>query len=158
MDGIDGIAGVGASSLGIGLVLVGVVIVWGIGATATLLPALRGASIPPVIAARSARRVKLTVDASIGAPVKTSSRARARPTARDSRCSPPAIGSEAEALGVLETCGPATLLRSVDAAVKGANVGIGEIRLADEIRPHAAAAVMDCRNHRDRLARHVDPE
>ncbi len=39
--------------LPLSLVLLGVVIVWGIGAVATLLPALRGASIPPVIAARS---------------------------------------------------------------------------------------------------------
>jgi len=42
-----------ATRLPVGLVLLGVVIVWGIGAVATLLPALRGASIPPVIAARS---------------------------------------------------------------------------------------------------------
>lgn len=41
------------SRLPFGLVLLGVVIIWGIGAIATLLPALRGASIPPVIAARS---------------------------------------------------------------------------------------------------------
>jgi ABC-type lipoprotein release transport system permease subunit len=42
-----------ASRLPLDLVLLGVVIVWGIGAVATLFPALRGASIPPVIAARS---------------------------------------------------------------------------------------------------------
>lgn len=41
------------SRLPFGLVLLGVVLIWGIGAIATLLPALRGASIPPVIAARS---------------------------------------------------------------------------------------------------------
>ena len=46
---------------------------------------------------------------------------------------------EAEALGVIETCGPATLLRAVDAAVKGANVGIGEIRLADDLGGRAFA-------------------
>ncbi len=40
--------------LPVGLVLTGVVILWAIGAVATLLPALRGASISPVIAARSA--------------------------------------------------------------------------------------------------------
>ena len=43
-----------ASRLPFGLVVLGVAIVWGIGAVSTLLPALRGASIPPVIAARSA--------------------------------------------------------------------------------------------------------
>jgi putative ABC transport system permease protein len=42
-----------ATGLQSGLVLLGVVIVWGICAVATLLPALRGASVPPVIAARS---------------------------------------------------------------------------------------------------------
>jgi len=42
-----------ATRLPLGLVLLGVVIIWGIGAIATLLPALRAASIPPVIAARS---------------------------------------------------------------------------------------------------------
>ena len=42
-----------ASRLPFGLVVLGVVVVWGIGAVSTLLPALRGASIPPVIAARS---------------------------------------------------------------------------------------------------------
>ena len=42
-----------ATRLPLGLVLLGVVIIWAIGAVATLLPALRGASIPPVIAARS---------------------------------------------------------------------------------------------------------
>jgi putative ABC transport system permease protein len=42
-----------ATRLPLGLVLLGVVIVWGIGAVATLLPALRGASIPPIIATRS---------------------------------------------------------------------------------------------------------
>ena len=46
-------AATNASRLPFGLVLLGTVIVWGIGAVATLLPALRGASIPPVIAARS---------------------------------------------------------------------------------------------------------
>jgi putative ABC transport system permease protein len=39
--------------LPLGLVFLGVVIMWGIGAVATLLPALRGASISPVVAARS---------------------------------------------------------------------------------------------------------
>ena len=43
-----------ATRLPLGLVLLGMVIIWGIGAVATLLPALRGASIPPVIAAQSA--------------------------------------------------------------------------------------------------------
>jgi putative ABC transport system permease protein len=42
-----------ATRLPVGLVLLGVVIMWGIGAIATLLPALRAASISPVIAARS---------------------------------------------------------------------------------------------------------
>jgi len=42
-----------ASRLPFGLVILGVVIVWGVGAVSTLLPALRGASIPPIIAARS---------------------------------------------------------------------------------------------------------
>ncbi len=42
-----------ATRLPLGLVFLGVVIIWGIGAVATLLPALRGASIPPVIAAQS---------------------------------------------------------------------------------------------------------
>jgi putative ABC transport system permease protein len=42
-----------ASRLPLGLVLFGVAVVWGIGAVATLLPAIRGARIPPVIAARS---------------------------------------------------------------------------------------------------------
>jgi len=42
-----------ATRLPRGLVLLGVGIVWGIGAVATLLPALRAASIPPVIATRS---------------------------------------------------------------------------------------------------------
>jgi len=42
-----------ATRLPIGLVLLGVAIVWGIGAVATLLPALRAASISPVVAARS---------------------------------------------------------------------------------------------------------
>jgi putative ABC transport system permease protein len=41
------------SRLPFSLVLFGVVIIWGIGAVATFFPALRGASIPPVIAARS---------------------------------------------------------------------------------------------------------
>ncbi len=43
-----------ATRLPLGLVLLGMVIIWGIGAVATLLPALRGASISPVIAAQSA--------------------------------------------------------------------------------------------------------
>ena len=42
-----------ATRLPIGLVLLGIAIVWGIGAVATLLPALRAASISPVIATRS---------------------------------------------------------------------------------------------------------
>jgi putative ABC transport system permease protein len=42
-----------ATRLPVGLVLLGVVIMWGIGAIATLLPALRAASISPVVAARS---------------------------------------------------------------------------------------------------------
>jgi putative ABC transport system permease protein len=42
-----------ATRLPVGLALVGVVIVWVICAVATLIPALRGASISPVIAARS---------------------------------------------------------------------------------------------------------
>jgi putative ABC transport system permease protein len=42
-----------ATRLPLGLVLLGVAIVWGIGAFATLFPALRAASIPPVIATRS---------------------------------------------------------------------------------------------------------
>ena len=42
-----------ATRLPLGLVLLGVGIVCGIGAVATLLPALRAASIPPVIATRS---------------------------------------------------------------------------------------------------------
>jgi len=42
-----------ATRLPVGLVLLGVGIVWGIGAVATLLPALRAARISPVIAARS---------------------------------------------------------------------------------------------------------
>lgn len=42
-----------ASRLPFGLVLLGIAIVWGIGAVATLLPALRAASISPVIATRS---------------------------------------------------------------------------------------------------------
>ena len=46
-------AATNASRLPIGLVLLGVLTVWAIGAVATLLPALRGASIPPVVAARS---------------------------------------------------------------------------------------------------------
>ncbi len=41
------------SRLPLSLVILGVLIIWSIGAMATLLPALRGASIPPVIAARS---------------------------------------------------------------------------------------------------------
>ncbi len=42
-----------ATRLPFGLALLGAIIIWGIGAVATLLPALRGASIPPVVAARS---------------------------------------------------------------------------------------------------------
>ena len=42
-----------ASRLPVGLVLLGMLIVWGVGTVATLLPALRGARISPVIAARS---------------------------------------------------------------------------------------------------------
>ncbi len=42
------------SRLPVGLVLLGMLIVWGIGAVATLLPALRGARVPPVVATRSA--------------------------------------------------------------------------------------------------------
>lgn len=42
-----------ATRMPIGLIAVSAVIVWAIGAVATLFPALRGASIPPVIAARS---------------------------------------------------------------------------------------------------------
>ncbi len=42
-----------ATRLPVGLALIGVVIIWGIGAVATLFPALRGASISPVVAARS---------------------------------------------------------------------------------------------------------
>jgi len=42
-----------ATRLPFGLVVLGVVIVWGVGAVATLLPALRAARIPPVIATRS---------------------------------------------------------------------------------------------------------
>ena len=42
-----------ATRLPVGLVLFGVAIVWGIGAAATLFPALRAASISPVVAARS---------------------------------------------------------------------------------------------------------
>jgi putative ABC transport system permease protein len=42
-----------ATRLPPGLVFLGIGIVWGIGAVATLLPALRAASIPPVIATRS---------------------------------------------------------------------------------------------------------
>jgi ABC-type lipoprotein release transport system permease subunit len=42
------------SRLPVDLVLLGMLIVWGIGAVATLLPALRGARVPPVVAARSA--------------------------------------------------------------------------------------------------------
>ena len=41
------------SRLPLSLVILGVLIIWSIGAMATLLPALCGASIPPVIAARS---------------------------------------------------------------------------------------------------------
>ena len=39
----------------------------------------------------------------------------------------------AEALGVLETRGTASLLRAADAGVKGADVSIAEIRLADDL-------------------------
>jgi putative ABC transport system permease protein len=46
-------AATNASRLPVGLVLLGVLTVWAIGAVATLLPALRGAGIPPVVAARS---------------------------------------------------------------------------------------------------------
>jgi len=46
-------AATNASRLPVGLVLLGVLTVWAIGAIATLLPALRGARIPPVVAARS---------------------------------------------------------------------------------------------------------
>jgi putative ABC transport system permease protein len=42
------------SRLSFGLVLVGLLIVWAIGALATLVPALRGARVPPVVAAQSA--------------------------------------------------------------------------------------------------------
>lgn len=38
-----------------------------------------------------------------------------------------------EALGVLETCGVASLLRAADAGVKGADVRIAELRLADDL-------------------------
>ena len=42
-----------ATRLPVGLVIAGIGILWGIGAIATLLPALRGANIPPIIATRS---------------------------------------------------------------------------------------------------------
>ena len=42
------------SRLSFGLVVLGMLIVWGIGVLATLVPALRGARIPPVVAAQSA--------------------------------------------------------------------------------------------------------
>jgi len=41
------------SRLSLGLVLLGMLIVWGIGALATLIPALRAARIPPVVATQS---------------------------------------------------------------------------------------------------------
>ena len=63
------------------------------------------------------------------------------PGVRDAALGTRAAGGEDDTVGVVETVNAAALLRSIDAALKAAPVGLGEFRLADDLGGRGLALI-----------------